>query len=317
MENIKILEYTPEYKEECIKLLKETFPNASNEQTFKWRYESYKKLDPLIIIAVDNKKVVSFVSWMPWEFTFEGRELIGYQACEGATNPTYRNKGLFTKMFLYSEKIAKDRGIGFYFGFPSRMSYGPVYRAGYIPVVKFNLLKKIIIPYIIKNNNLIKTEIFNQHDIFINEYFNITPKFDIYYHNWRFNENPFYYETLVYEENNNKAVFVIRSNKNQNKKFGIIPRKVMLVDFQTTAFYDVFVNNAIDYLIDFYKNKASYISTFFNLHSMRGKILSKYFYSKTKLEPRILCIKPINFNRKEILLNSALYDLMPHVVDYY
>lgn len=83
---------------------------------------------------------------MPWVFNYEDKQLIGYQACEGATVTEFRNKSLFTKMFLFSEQLAKEMNIYFYFGFPSKMSYGPVYRAGYYPIINFKFVKRYLIP---------------------------------------------------------------------------------------------------------------------------------------------------------------------------
>lgn len=62
MNDIKIKEFSSDDKESSIELLKSTFPGVSNEETFKWRYESYEKLKPLIIIAKAGEKVVSYVS---------------------------------------------------------------------------------------------------------------------------------------------------------------------------------------------------------------------------------------------------------------
>lgn len=318
MDEVTIKEFSAEDKESSIELLKSTFTGGSNEKTFKWRYESYEKLNPLIIVAKTINKVVSFVSWMPWIFNYRDKQLIGYQACEGATSPDFRNRGLFTKMFLYSEKLAKEMNIDFYFGFPSKMSYGPVYRAGYYPIINFKFFKRFLFPSYIKNDeNFSDNLTFSDDDLFISEENKISPVFDKYYHDWRFQKNPFDYETVVYQENNNKVVFVLRSNKNQGKKFGIIPRKIMIVDFQTTAFYDELIENAVNHLCNRYRNKASYLTTFFNPASSRGVLLSKYFKSKTRLESRILCVRPINYNNRNILFNGNLWDLLPHTVDYY
>lgn len=319
MDEIIIKEYSPELREKCVALLKETFPGSSDEKTFQWRYESLRISKPLIIVAVDKDDVVSFVSWIPWNFYFEGNLLSGYQACEGATKKEYRNKGLFTKMFLLAEELSKQRGVDFYFGFPSKLSYRPVYRAGYFPVAKFNFYKKILIPSGSKDRIIpVSQSIFDLNTHFIKESFNITPNFNSDYFTWRYIENPADYDTILFEENNNKALFIIRTNKKQKKKFGIIPRKVMLVDFQTTAFYDVFINNAFNFLFETYRNKASYITTFFNPFTMRGTLLNNIFRNRAKkIESRILCIKPLNFTNQEILFNSRFWDIMPNTVDYY
>jgi|UniRef100_A0A7V2ZI79 hypothetical protein len=318
MNDITIKEFSIEDKEGSIELLKTTFPGASNEETFKWRYESYEKLKPLIIIAKSGEKVVSFVSWMPWVFNYEDKQLIGYQACEGATATEFRNKGLFTKMFLFSEQLAKEMNIDFYFGFPSKMSYGPVYRAGYYPIINFKFAKRYLIPGVKKNFRLFTESVnFSDDDFFLYDDDKISPVFNQYYHEWRFQKNPFDYDTIIYEENNNKVLFVLRSNKSLRKKYGLIPKKIMIVDFQTTAFFDELIENAINYLCNEYKNRASYLTTFFNAQSSRGNLLSRYFKLKTRLESRILCVRPINYNKRNIILNGKLWDIMPHIVDYY
>lgn len=317
MNDIIIKEYSEKDKQGSISLLKDTFPGSSNEETFTWRYEAYNKLKPIIVVAVENDKVISFVSWIPWIFTFGDKELIGYQACEGATNPEYRNKGLFTKMFLFSENIAKEIDVDFYFGFPSKMSYGPVYRAGYFPIIKFDFVKKNLLPLSFNKFNQNTNHKLSNDDLFVKEIDKISPIFDYVYYDWRFQKNPLNYETLFYEENNNRAVFILRSNRYTKKKFGIIPRKVMIVDFQTTSYYDKFIENALRFLFNEFRNRASYITTFFNPFTMRGILLSKYFKSRTTLESRILCVRPINNDIRHILFNSKLWDLMPHTVDYY
>ena len=73
MQETLIQEYEVKDRDKCIKLLSNTFQKTSNESTFKWRFESSFRIKPIIICAKHQEKVVSFNSWLPWEFNYNKR----------------------------------------------------------------------------------------------------------------------------------------------------------------------------------------------------------------------------------------------------
>lgn len=317
MINFDIVNYDEKDRDSCIDLLKRTFGEASNEKTFNWRFESYSQQKPLLICAKHNDKVVSFNSWLPWEFTYNSEKLLGYQSGESATDKEYRRKGIWGKVLKYADKIALERKIDFLFGFPSGMSYNAFYKAGYHPIVTFYSSIRLINPF--KKKIKAKTDYhFNDFLPPIIEKNKITPLFDLHYFEWRYLKNPNNYDIIKFCENNNQAIFILRKGKYYNKRYKIKINQITLVDCQFTSFNDVFISNAFKYLDKIYSGKALYMRTFFNNNTDRGRAISNHFKRKIKSWFEILCIKPINKNLDyNLLFNYNNWDILPHLIDVY
>ena len=181
MSDIRIEEYAPKYRKKCIDLLSKTF-KASDEKAFQFRFEN-RSLEPLIIIALDGEDVVSFNSWIPWKFRYNKTEIIGYQSGESATDKNYRRRGIFSNILKYADQIADNKNIDFFFGYPSEMSYGILYRLGYRPLSNMYFSLKLISPFL-KNEKMIEVNsITNEYLV---EDIKITPVLDQEYFKWRY-----------------------------------------------------------------------------------------------------------------------------------
>jgi hypothetical protein len=309
MNNITFKEYSPEDRSGCIELLKSTFPD-SNDSTFKWRFESEKRRKSLIVCAKQGEKVISFNSWIPWEFRYNENIYLGYQSGESATDINYRGKRLFGKLLNFGEEIASKMGIDFLFGFPSKLSFNPFYRSGYYPISVNHYYLRVLNPF--HKSEKRKTEIppiFN-FDQMLFQNNKITPSIDYNYYKWRYLENIKDYEVIEYSENNCVVIFVLRLKKHKGMN------EVLLLDFYSNTYNDVVFEHAIKYLDKVYSRKAIYVRTFFNENSDRGQLLKNYFTVRVKSKFSILVIKATSKRiSTNILLNSRYWDLMPHCVD--
>jgi len=307
MENIIISELKKEEINQCIELLKNIFPDY-NEKTFNWRNTSKNILKPIIICAKKDNKIISFTSWVPWEFNYNNKKYIGYQAGDSATDVNFRGKGILNEILKYGELVAMKRKIDFFIGFPSLMSYNTYYNAKYIPV-SINYYHVRLLNPLRKN---IKTE---SHPGFPKDNFlfktdKITPKFNEYYFNWRYIDNPKDYEIISYAENNNKAIFIIRMRKWKGLN------EAILLDCQFSSYNDAFIRNSIKFLDSCIMRKVIYLRTFFNINTDKGKLLLKYFPIQIKSKNHICIIKPLSQKSDpNIFLNCNNWDLMPHCID--
>ncbi len=320
MDNIQIVQYSSEDRVACINLLKKVFEGTSDENTFKWRFESSERPEPLLVCAKHKNKVVSFLSWIPWEFEFNGKKYLGYQAGELATDAKYRGKGLAGKLFKLGNELATERNIDFFFSFPKYNSHSAFahYKAGYFSIGNFY-------NYIKVRNQFVKYRAlqneFKADDLFepvIKNLYKITPVFNLDYIKWRYQDNPKNYDIISYDENNNRAIFIIKKRKRFNSMLKLSINYATLVDCQFTSYDEIFIVNAFKYLERSCPKKFLFFTTFFNPNSDRGRALIKCFDFKIKSRFEMLCIKPINTSLDyTILCNINNWDILPHVMDIY
>jgi hypothetical protein len=310
MQDIIIQEYNDGDREECIMLLKKTFPRTSNESTFKWRFESSNKMKPILVCAKDGGKVISFNSWLPWEFIYNNKIYIGYQSGESATDITYRGRGIFSDVMKYADEIARKQDIDFYFGFPSAMSYGAALNIGYIPIAKFCFSLRLINPFIKKMEGNYESKYVKYYPKTIIQDDKITPIVTPEYCAWRFDENPRDYEHIEFIHDSSKADFYLF-----RRKWKGIPESILL-DCQFTNLNEMFVKRAFNYLDARYTRDSVYVRTFFNENTDKGRTLKKYFPYKIESRYYTLDVHIIS-NRlaPEMLMNFNNWDIMPHCVD--
>jgi GNAT superfamily N-acetyltransferase len=316
MLNIVTSEYYSADKTSCIKLLKNIFPGTSDEVTFQWRFESSLRHQPIMICAKDQDKVVSFNSWLPWEFVYKNKIFLGYQSGESATYPEYRRKGILGKVLRYADEIAQKRNADFLFGFPSPMIYNTFYKAGYYPVGILPYRLRLINPFgkATVSKTVYGFNDFPQHTII--EYNKITPVNDIDYFDWRYTKNPKSYSILKYTENNNEAIFILRPSIYYNTKYHIRLNELLLLDCHFTSYNEIFIRNAFKHIDKTYKHKASYLKGFINTNTDRGRAISQHFHLTIKSRHEIQCIKPIAKELdRSIFFNHNNWDLLPHIVD--
>jgi len=307
-----IEEYDKKDRAACIKLLETTFPGTSNEDTFRWRFENPDRKKPILICAKDKDEVISFNSWIPWEFSYENEIFLGYQSGESATDVRYRGKGLFSQILQSSLEIAKNQEVDFFIGFPGRMSYGSFLRIGYYPIATFYHRLRPLNPFKMLRKEPIINKYKNYNQSTMVGKTMITPVVNDEYLRWRYDENPKHYDVYEFIEDNCRAIFYTR--KNIWKGLPI----VILLDVQFTSYNDMFVRRAFEYLDTILSRKAILIRTLFNGNSERGKILNKYFPINIKSKYFVLLAMNIS---KRIPLNDFYnynrWEIMPHCIDHY
>lgn len=311
MDGINIDAYEKSDREECIRLLASTFPGTSDEATFKWRFESEGRLDPIIICAKHRGKVVSFNSWIPWVFTYGKKRYLGYQSGESATDAAYRGKGIFKNVIRRADQVALQKGIDFFFGFPNPVSYSSFIKSGYRPIETYPYAVRLLHPFgKRKTRGTSATARYFEESMLIQDD-RITPAVNREYVKWRYDDNPKDYEVQAYEEDGSYAVFVLQRNIRKG-----IP-EVLLLDFQLTNYNNIFLDHAFRYIDAAFSRQACYIRTFFNENSDRGRTLRNYFPIRIKSKYQVLIVKSISDGLdSNIFLNANKWDIMPHCVDW-
>jgi hypothetical protein len=322
LSEFNIVEYNDKDRKSCIELLKRTFPGTSDEKTFIWRFESSLRQSPLLVCAKDRNIVVSFNSWIPWEFVHNNNRYLGYQSGESATYEEYRGKGIWGRVLKYADGIAKERNIDFFFGFPSTMSYNAFYNAGYHPIGTFNYYLRLINPFVKKVAAKMDCNFDDYPPQLLYEKNKITPVINANYLEWRYLRNPKDYEVIRYYENNNWAVFIVRKAVYYNKRYRIKFPELLLLDCHFTSYNEIFMANAFKHIDRIYSGKVFYMKTFLNEKVDRGRAIRKHFHIKFTSNIRfksrfeILCIKIIKKSIDyTVLFNYYNWDIFPHVID--
>lgn len=311
MDKIIIKQYDGQERDACIRLLRQTFPGSSDESTFKWRFELNAGRKPLIICAMKGGTVVSFNSWIPWEFSFRNDRVVGFQSGESATDVRYRGKGFFAEILRAGCSAASDLGADFLFGFPSHISFGAFYKTGYHPVNTYFSYLRPINPLKTKPSESILVQPDSLFDSPLTQYDRITPVFDANYYKWRYTNNPKNYETIVFSRDNNTIAFFFRKKKWKNLT------EFLLMDVQLNTYNPVFIQTSINLLDRFLTRKAFCVRTFFNEFSHRARALIKYFPIRFKSKYHVLVVKPISTRLSaNVVLDCNCWDIMPHCVDY-
>ena len=316
MSEFQIVGYHVADRSQCIDLLKRTFPGSSDEKTFAWRFESSSRRNPLLVCAKDDDKVVSFNSWLSWDFIYNNEPYIGYQSGESATDEHYRGKGIWSRVLKYADDVARARKIDFLFGFPSTMSYNAFCKAGYCPIGLFNYYVRVINPFTSLLNNRTKYEFGELPAYLLSEKNKIVPIVDSDYFQWRYFENPKSYDIVRFDKNGNHAVFVIRIRRYYNKKYKLGWNEGFVLDCQFSSLNDLFIKNAFKYIDSIYARKVFNLRTFFNPSTAKGKAIAKYFQIRIGSRYETLCIKLINESIDyNIFFDFNNWDMVPHVID--
>ncbi|OPY15883.1 MAG: hypothetical protein A4E69_00385 [Syntrophus sp. PtaB.Bin138] len=318
MGNVEVVEYRDEFRESSIELLKKAFPGSSDEATFAWRFDTSEQNRPIIVCAVDGEKVVSFNSWIIWKFKVNERVFIGYQSGESATDNNYRRMGIWGKVISLGEKLAEERGIDFFFGFPAAVSFGGFIKAGYHAVGTFDMMLHIIHPFLFRRANANQDVDYSFKHEHVSQNNLISPIEDSEYIDWRYHRNPKHYMIITHAEKQDNSTFVVRKNIYFNKRYKVSFPEIHLVDFCSNSFRGSFLNNSFRQLDAVFSRQAVWIKTFFNSKTERGKSLRRYFGIILRSKGPTLIFKKISRDLDDdIFLNFNNWDILPHVMDSY
>lgn len=312
---MEIVEYKEEYKDSCIDLLDQIFTAGPNRPEFEWRFENRGSNRPIIVCAIDENKVISFNSWIPWKFTYRNKTFIGYQSGKSATDVNYRRKGIWERILIKADDLFRMHNVDFLYGFPGSMSYGAACKAGYYPIGIYNVYMRLLFPFQGKN---IAVNKFKDHEVInfnrIIDRNKMSSIFDHAYFQWRYIQNPKSYNFVFYEENNNKALFIVRERK--NIKYFLTINELLLLDCHFSSLNQSFIENAIKYLSQMYASKAHYIKTFFNPNSDKGRSLERLFHIRRSAHYETLAFKPISDELNDTdFFNCNNWDIFPHIKD--
>jgi hypothetical protein len=310
VDDIIVKEYGIDDRDGCIELLKKTFPGKSDETTFRWRFESERRIRPLLVCARTRNQVVAFCSWLPWEFTYKGQRLVGYQNGEAATDRLYRGRGLLGRMLRLADRLVSERGGDFFFCYPNSMSYGPTVKAGYYDVGRHVFSLRLINPLSRRTGDI---RSISPHDTVASmksEDDKITPHVDNDYCRWRYAQNTKDFEIIEYSSDRGWALFFLRAKKWKRLN------ELVLLDCQFDNYDPLFVRDAVHFLDRAFSRKALYMRTFFNVHSRRGKALMGHFSISVKTKFYTLCVKPMSEKIDgQTFFALRNWDVMPHCVD--
>lgn len=78
-------------------------------------------------VALDGARVVGFRTFLRWEFTEGGATRRAVRAVDTATHPTYRGRGVFSRLTLLALEDLREEGVAFVFNTPNDQS-----RPGYL-----------------------------------------------------------------------------------------------------------------------------------------------------------------------------------------
>jgi hypothetical protein len=310
-EDISIGKYEETDRNGCIDLLINTFTNSSSEDTFKWRFESTDRRKPLLVCAKHKGRVVSFNSWIPWEFLYRDHLYVGYQSGESATHIDYRGQGIFNRVIKYADQIATEEGIDFFFGFPNPISYGAFIKSVYYPIETYYFSVRLQTPF---KNRIELHKRKSGSDVDYLNFFQenkITPFVNNGYCQWRYENNTKNYVIIDFIEGNSRASFYMRENVRKG-----FP-ELLLLDFQVNNYNERFIDHVFRHIDSVYTRTAVYMRTFFSMNSDRGRALKRHFPIRIKTKYQILIVKNIS-NRipSSILLNANNWDIMPHCADW-
>ena len=87
---------------------------------------------PVRAVAELDGVVVGLNQWVPWLLWTSTGIVRGYQSGASAVDESARGKGVFGKLLLEGERIARAEGVEFFFGFPNPASYSGFIKAGWM-----------------------------------------------------------------------------------------------------------------------------------------------------------------------------------------
>lgn len=190
---------------EILDVLKASLGEASlkkNEEIWKYKHINNPFGESLVLIAVENDKIIGVRAFMQWKWQIGSNVFSAYRAVDTATHPDHQGKGVFKKLTLKALEIGKDLGGSFVFNTPNEKSKPGYLKMGWQEInkieVAFNFVNPFIKKSVILNNHRNNKEISDtsSNDLFI--HFNekntiqdklFTPKSREYL-SWRYENNP-------------------------------------------------------------------------------------------------------------------------------
>ncbi|NLK49361.1 MAG: GNAT family N-acetyltransferase [Candidatus Cloacimonetes bacterium] len=110
---IRYLQYDPNYRNSLLQLFKEMFGFADlkqAEQKFVWRYEdNYCLQAHNVYIAVIGDKVVGFRGFAAQRFLFADKPRVVLTPSDAVVHPDFRRQGIFNKLTEYAMQVLSEK----------------------------------------------------------------------------------------------------------------------------------------------------------------------------------------------------------------
>lgn len=121
--SISITYYKKEMKDEVINLICKQYgyKKVEYELFFNLFYANFFQENAILIVALDENKVIGFQSFFYWPYIKDGKKFNSYQSGNSIVDGNYRGKGIFQKMLHFIDD--KNLTIDFIIGFPVEASY--------------------------------------------------------------------------------------------------------------------------------------------------------------------------------------------------
>lgn len=121
--SISVTYYKEEMKGEVINLICNQYGYKKEEYElfFNSFYANLFQKNAILIVALDENKVIGFQSFFYWPYTKNGKKFNSYQSGNSIVDGNYRGKGIFQKLLNFVDD--QYLTIDFIVGFPVEASY--------------------------------------------------------------------------------------------------------------------------------------------------------------------------------------------------
>jgi hypothetical protein len=113
---------------------------------------------PLLMGCYDGDRQVGFNLFIPMDFSYQGKKILGFQSGFTSTDPEYRRRGIFNNLQVNAREELADRGGRFVFGFPGPNSHPLFVKLGFSDYA----YEKIFLPRFFWKSKLAAGNSFNE-----------------------------------------------------------------------------------------------------------------------------------------------------------
>jgi hypothetical protein len=132
MNGVRIERLTDAHFEPVASLFGRVFRRRPRAELLKRKYDtSHTGIRHVSYVAMEGGNAVAFVGMLPQLFALEGRTVLAAQACDYATDPAYRRRGLFRELERRGRDTAVDHGIELVWAWPHDQSLAVSLRSGW------------------------------------------------------------------------------------------------------------------------------------------------------------------------------------------
>ena len=234
------------WSEQFLNLYKLCFNGYMSEEILKWRYLDNPCRDFLVVVAIENNKVVGNCAASPLEIMENDSKYKAALAMNTMVHPEYRRKGLFVTLANKLNELVRMKGYKLIFSFPNYLS-NPIYVKDLgrtviyeIPTMILDLdncMEKRKDTGFVNEDNTFSYK----YNIETNKQKNIFIKKTSEYLKWRYANNPSsYYKNFVIKNNDEVRSYLVCKEYED---------KINIVDINTSSLNDfsLLINRVIQY----------------------------------------------------------------------